>query len=236
VIVVEGRADVNVLLRNGIKNVVAIEGTSVPPVIAELSKQKEVTAFLDGDRGGDLIMKELMATADIDFVARAPRGREVEDLTKKELFKSLRDRVPADQAKMMSDERNGERSERPERPERHDRREERREERREDRRPSRRRIEPETAQLLHNTLEELTGTRAAYLIKEGGEIIGKVPLREVYNALRELQADIIVLDGEADQRLVNFAAQRGVKLIAAMKCNVRSVPENIQVVTAADFG
>ncbi len=227
IVIVEGRADVIHLLKHGIKNVVAIEGTSVPPAVAELTKQKEVTVFLDGDRGGDLILKELMATSEIDFVARAPRGKEVEELTKKELFKSLRDHVPLDQAKMISE--NGERPERPERPERAER-----SERREERRPTRK-FEPGKAELLRSTLEELTGTRAAYLMKEGGDIIGKVPLREVFNALRELQADILVLDGEADQRLVNFAAQRGVKLIAAMKSSVRSVPENTQVVTAADL-
>ena len=104
----------------------------------------------------------------------------------------------------------------------------------EGRRP-RRRIDARTAELLRSTLEELTGTRAAYLMKEGGEIIGKVPIREIFNALRELQADILVLDGEADQRLVNFASQRGIKMIAAMRATTRSVPENIQIITPADL-
>jgi len=98
-IIVEGRADVVNLLRNGIKNCVAIEGTSVPPFIGQISGEKETTVFLDGDRGGDLILKELAAVADIDFVARAPTGKEVEELTKKELFKALRERVPAVEAK-----------------------------------------------------------------------------------------------------------------------------------------
>src|SRR3989344_5762995 len=98
IVICEGRADVVNLLRCGMKNVVAIEGTSVPPQLARLAREKETTAFLDGDRGGDLILKELMAVADIDFVARAPTGQEVEELTKKEIFKALRERIPSDKA------------------------------------------------------------------------------------------------------------------------------------------
>jgi len=93
VIVVEGRADVLNLLRCGIKNAVAIEGTKIPQTIIALSKNKEITAFLDGDRGGDLILKELDQVAEIDYLTRAPPGKEVEELTPKEIMKALRDRV-----------------------------------------------------------------------------------------------------------------------------------------------
>jgi DNA primase len=93
VIVVEGRADVLNLLRCGIKNTVAIEGTKIPQTIIALSKNKEITAFLDGDRGGDLILKELDQVAEIDYLTRAPPGKEVEELTPKEIMKALRDRV-----------------------------------------------------------------------------------------------------------------------------------------------
>lgn len=99
IIVVEGRADVINLLKCGIKNAVGIEGTKIPQTIIDLCKDKEVTAFLDGDRGGDLILKELMQVADIDYVARAPPGKEVEELTPKEIMKCLREKVPARQAK-----------------------------------------------------------------------------------------------------------------------------------------
>lgn len=97
IIIVEGRADVINLLKCGIKNAVGIEGTKIPQTIIDLCKNKEVTAFLDGDRGGDLILKELMQVADIDYVARAPPGKEVEELTPKEIMKCLRERVPARQ-------------------------------------------------------------------------------------------------------------------------------------------
>ncbi|HEV8289462.1 MAG TPA: DNA primase DnaG [Candidatus Norongarragalinales archaeon] len=98
IIFVEGRADVINLLKNGIKNSVAIGGANVGQTIARLGREKEVTVFLDGDRGGDIILRELQAATDIDFVARAPPGREVEELTRKELIKCLRARVPIEEA------------------------------------------------------------------------------------------------------------------------------------------
>jgi len=98
IIVVEGRADVINLLRNGIKNVVGIGGANVGKTIADLCRKKDTTVFLDGDRGGDIILKELLHATEIDFVARAPIGREVEELTRKEIIQSLRRKAPVDQA------------------------------------------------------------------------------------------------------------------------------------------
>lgn len=95
---VEGRADVINLLKNGIKNVVAIGGAKVGRTIAQLGREKDVTVFLDGDRGGDIILKELANATDVDYVARAPPGKEVEELTRKEIIKCLRSRVPMELA------------------------------------------------------------------------------------------------------------------------------------------
>ena len=100
VIVVEGRADVLNLLKHGIKNAIAINGTSVPQTIKDLSKRKTLVVFVDGDRGGDLIIRELLAVADIDFVCKAANGTEVEEITKKEIHKALRGRITAEQAKL----------------------------------------------------------------------------------------------------------------------------------------
>lgn len=94
IIVVEGRADVINLLRAGIKTAIAVEGTSVPGTIISMCHKKTATAFLDGDRGGDLILRELLEVTDIDFVAFPPRGESVEDLSRKEIIKSLRNKVP----------------------------------------------------------------------------------------------------------------------------------------------
>ncbi|MEM2465827.1 MAG: DNA primase DnaG [Candidatus Bathyarchaeia archaeon] len=97
IILVEGRADVINLLRCGIHNVIAIEGTKVPETIKKLCKEKEATAFLDGDRGGDLILKELLQVTNIKYVARAPRGKEVEELNCKEIFEALEAKVPVEE-------------------------------------------------------------------------------------------------------------------------------------------
>ena len=94
VIVVEGRADVLTLLRYGIKNAIAVEGTDVPDAVADMTDDRTVTAFLDGDRGGDLILKELSQVGEIDYVALAPTDRSVEDLSRSELMDALRDKVP----------------------------------------------------------------------------------------------------------------------------------------------
>jgi DNA primase len=101
IIVVEGRADVLNLLKCGIKNAIAVEGTNVPQLVAELSKKKTVTVFTDGDRGGELILKELLQVADVDYVARPPEGKSVEDLTQKEIIKALRSKVPVEQVVEM---------------------------------------------------------------------------------------------------------------------------------------
>jgi len=97
IIIVEGRADVINLLKVGIQNVIALEGVKIPETIIRLTKEKEATAFLDGDRGGDLILKELLQVARIKYVARAPKGKEVEDLNAKEIEAALRNRVPVEE-------------------------------------------------------------------------------------------------------------------------------------------
>jgi len=100
VVVVEGRADVLNLLKNGITNVIAIEGTVIPQPIVNLAKEKLMTMFVDGDRGGDLIIKEMLQITDVDYIAKAPEGKEVEELTKKEIYKALRDKIPIEKLKI----------------------------------------------------------------------------------------------------------------------------------------
>jgi DNA primase len=96
IIIVEGRADVLNLLRYGIKNSVAVEGTNIPKTVIDLVGKKTATAFFDGDRGGELILRELLQVADIDYVAFSPRGKSVEDMTQKEVIKTLRNKVPVE--------------------------------------------------------------------------------------------------------------------------------------------
>jgi DNA primase len=93
IIIVEGRADIINLMRCGISNTVALEGAKVPETIKKLSKEKESTALLDGDRGGDLILKELLQVTNVKYIGRAPRGKEVEELNCKEITEALEAKV-----------------------------------------------------------------------------------------------------------------------------------------------
>jgi len=99
VIIVEGRADVINLIKHGYRNVIAIEGASggIPKTVIELSRRKTTIAFTDGDRGGEMVLRELLKVADIDYVARAPPGKEVEQLTAKEIAKALRNKIPVEE-------------------------------------------------------------------------------------------------------------------------------------------
>ncbi|MFA6089324.1 MAG: DNA primase DnaG [Candidatus Woesearchaeota archaeon] len=99
-IIVEGRADVINMLKNGFKNVIAMNGANIPPSLIELAKKKTTIAFVDGDRGGDLNLKSLLELMEIDFVTRAPDGKEVEELAKKEIHKALRGKITAEQARL----------------------------------------------------------------------------------------------------------------------------------------
>lgn len=94
-IVVEGRADVLNLLRNNIKNVISMGGSKPSQSLVELCRRKKVTLFIDGDRGGELNLRKLIEMTPIAFVARAPDGKEVEELTRKEIVMSLRRRMPS---------------------------------------------------------------------------------------------------------------------------------------------
>jgi DNA primase len=94
IIIVEGRADIINLMRCGLLNTVALEGAKVPESIKKLTKEKEATALLDGDRGGDLILKELLQVTSIRFVGRAPRGKEIEECNCKEIAEALDARIP----------------------------------------------------------------------------------------------------------------------------------------------
>ncbi len=235
IIIVEGRADVLNLLKYGIRNTVAIEGTSIPPTIPELTKQKVVTVFTDGDRGGKLIIKELLQKAEIDFVAMAPEGKEVEELTKKEAYKALRDKIPADQFTMEKFgnnhnhkhyEKGNELDQLENQVERKDyRRKEHGHYEKERREPQRRvNLKPKQKEEFKKTLEELVGTRAACIFNENGELLGKVPVTELENTIKSVDNPYaIVFDGKVDYNLGNIARMKGVKILIGMeKENFRS--------------
>ncbi|MFB6079172.1 MAG: DNA primase DnaG [Halarchaeum sp.] len=95
VVVVEGRSDVLTLLKYGVKNALAVEGTNVPDAVAELTRERTTTAFVDGDRGGDLILQELRQVGDVDYVAATPEGQSVEDLSRAAVHAALQSKTRA---------------------------------------------------------------------------------------------------------------------------------------------
>lgn len=246
VIVVEGRADVLNLLKQGFKNVIAMNGTSVPETIIDLSKKKTLTAFVDGDRGGDLILKELGGVAEIDFVTKAPDGKEVEELTKKEIHKALRARVAFEQAKVevTTEGNRGERIEERrmplgQQPQQREQRDYRDNRDRGDRRPPMQQrpmqqpqapagkpkeATPHEKEVFEEMLEDLIGTRGAYLLDEKLNILGKVPLSELQGTIKSLRSGIytIVLDGVIDKDLLMVAERANVSFLVAMDTKIKS--------------
>lgn len=103
IIVVEGRADVLNLLKNQIRNVIGMNGSNISPTISKLSREKEITLFIDGDRGGLLNARKLCQLARVNYIAKAPDGKEVEELTRKEILQSLKKKLPPEEA--ISDDR-----------------------------------------------------------------------------------------------------------------------------------
>ncbi|MBT3303863.1 DNA primase [Candidatus Woesearchaeota archaeon] len=252
IIIVEGRADVLSLLKSGFKNAIAMNGTSVPPTLVELAKQKAVTVFVDGDRGGDLIIRELSSVAEIDFVTKAPDGKEVEELTKKEINKALRSRIAFEQLKM--DLKPSETSKKPTfgtRPRPTSRPAPRSTSQRPARpaspRPARREFTPRTSvkkatlnaeekKTFKDMAEELIGTRGAAILDEKLNILGKVPLSELEPTIKSLNTGMyaVVFDGEVNSALVNTAEKSGIKHIIGMDSKVKT-SEKTNIITVSEL-
>lgn len=232
-IFVEGRADVVNLLKNDITNVIAIGGAKVTRTIVGLSKKKEITLFLDGDRGGDIILNELaQGGVDIDFVARAPAGTEVEELTRKEIIKYLRNRAPFEQNNSGKIERKMERRETvklrdPEPKYRSPKKEVR--EKAPEPKPEPVKVAKED---LVKELESLANTLRARFYNSSLERVSEVPVRDVIKSLSDTKdVHAIVFDGIITQRLADLASKQGVKVLVGLKIgNVNKVPEDIEIV------
>ena len=263
IIVVEGRADVLMMLKHGFKNVIAMQGSSVPKTIIELSKKKSTTVFVDGDRGGDLNIRELISVAEIDFVCKAPDGKEVEELTKKEIHKALRGRITAEQAKLdlgvtSSGElinkdarltrqliKRGDRRDNKSRNDRNSRDSKGRDSKRNDRKaasprtpaPARRSAGPTDAEKakFKEVAEDLVGTRGACIFDGKLNILGKVPMTELATTIKSLGGGIhaIVLDGEVNDSLAKTAEGLKVQLLVGTKNSAKAA--KVKVMTDKDL-
>lgn len=252
IIVVEGRADVLNLLRYGIKNAIAVGGTNVPQAVMDLCKKKTVTAFTDGDRGGELIIKELLQVADIDYIARAPDGKGVEELVQKEIVKALRQKIPVEQAldyyqvgkkrrlAIVAATRKkiaGKGEQVPEEIELKPAKEELAEfEASETVKEEKEKEVKESP--FHEHIAQLSGTLTARLIDDQNHIISEVPVRDMANALKDSNGNIktVVFDGVITQRIVDIAAEKGIEtLIGAKLGNLIKSPASMHIETSSEL-
>lgn len=267
IIVVEGRADVLNMLKNGFKNAIAIGGTGVPQEVADLCRKKTVTLFVDGDRGGDLIIKEMTEVTEVDYITKAPDGKEVEELTKKEIHKAIRGRYASEQAKLEIQPHDGPQQQnyRPqpqyERNERRDQPQQRppmQQQRPQQGPPQVRRDAPQQAPQsappqampprrprvtdaekanFSSMLEDLVGTKGAYVLDEKLNILGKVPVSELASTVKSLDNGIhaIIFDGSIDKELVAVCERSRVRFLIGMDSQVKGMDSRVTVLTSDEL-
>ncbi len=225
IIIVEGRADVLNLLKYGIKNTIAVEGTNIPAVVPKLSKRKTVTAFFDGDRGGELILKELLQVAEVDYVATSPEGRSVEDMTYKEIAKSLHNKTPLEQLDNHKEKKEQAQG---------------REQTRVIQRKKVKEVEKvkekaeEAIAPFKTHLQELAGTLKARLLDNDKNVVKETTVRDLAKELKEMteNAKGLVFDGVITQRIVDLAKEKDLEYVVGIKeGDVVKRPTSLKILT-----
>lgn len=215
IIVVEGRADVNNLLRYGFSYAIAIGGAieKIPKDLVKLVSKKDTIVFVDGDRGGDMVLRSLLEQTDVDYVARAPEGRSVENLSAKEIRKALSSAVSADEVRTTL----GLKPEKKASPKGG---------------PESKPGKMPTALRPHYV--GIEGTSEALLLDKGLEAIAKVPVNTLYDALDDHKGiEYVIYDRVVTQRLIEKAYSAGVRMIVGAKLHdVTKIPAGIRVLTA----
>ncbi|MGI0035601.1 MAG: DNA primase DnaG [Nitrososphaera sp.] len=237
IILVEGRADVINLLRAGFDNAIAIEGARIDETVTKLTDGKKVVAFLDGDRAGDLILKELQGVVKIDKVLRAPPGEEVEDCTPLEISEILKDaasvvgEMPPVQQSQQVDRRHPRRVEREPRDEMPPQQ------------PVRQPSEvaaqdsPEILTAVRDVFPQINETLEAVVLDGSMNQLLKVPVSEVIKRLDSAEgAKLLVLDGIVTQRLVDAADKVGIQYIIGHRTAELKKPADVRVRTFGDIG
>ncbi len=194
-IVVEGRADVINLLRNGIKNVIGMNGTKLPDEIKELSQEKEITLFVDGDRGGKLIAQNVVENAKIAYIVSAPDGKEVEELAKKEILMSLRKKVSVDE--FFSDKKRSSKTE--------------------DLSDFQVELNSDMKNKLKDISKKNKNSEKAVLLDENLNEIKKISVKALASSLKRMREkpQIIVIDGSATNSIIWACEESDVQIIVA---------------------
>tara|TARA_Y100000310_G_C20657534_1_gene802778 strand:- start:382 stop:1530 length:1149 start_codon:yes stop_codon:yes gene_type:complete len=196
-IVVEGRADVLNLMRSGVKNVIAMNGTKLPETIRELSQEKDITLFVDGDRGGRLIARNVVDNAKVKYITIAPDGKEVEELNGKEILMKLRKKVSPSEFFQEFSKKGFDRK-----PKEETRNNE---------------VTSEEKEKLKAIFGENEGTGKAVILNENFEEIKKVSSRSLGASLKNFNGKIhsIVMDGTVTKSMISSAEDAGCKVIVA---------------------
>ncbi|MFH1447252.1 MAG: DNA primase DnaG [Candidatus Micrarchaeota archaeon] len=252
IIIVEGRADVLNLLKNDINNVIAVGGANVPKSIISLCREKEATLFLDGDRGGDIILREISQAAEVDFVTRAPIGREVEELSRKEIIKALRSKIPYEQVNgvnpkprssisqladnnknnhpVRSDSKRSLSNDYKKSPEQKEHKAVPAPVQKEAVQAASPATPPES---LLKSLEELENTLRARLYNSKLEVINEIPVRDLIKNMGESNGVYaIVFDGIITQRLVDLSDNKNTSILIGVRSgNLHKRPEKMLIHT-----
>jgi DNA primase len=234
IILVEGRADVINLLRAGFDNAIAIEGARIDETVTKLTDGKKVVAFLDGDRAGDLILKELQGVVKIDKVLRAPPGKEVEECTPLEISEILKEGVAAVTEPAAP----------PHPPQ--ERRQYRRQEREQREEPAQHPPQPspvavndnpEIVSAIRDVYPQINETLEAVVLDGSMHQLLKVPVSEVIKRLDSAEgAKLLVLDGIVTQRLVDAADKAGIEYIIGHRTADLKKPADVRIRTFGDIG
>lgn len=245
IILVEGRADVINLLRAGFDNAIAIEGAKIDETIIKLTDGKKVIAFLDGDRAGDLILKELHGVVNIDKVLRAPTGREVEECTPLEIAEILKEGLLFAGANGQEGRVIIPQQQQPERRQntKRDRQEQGMGEEREiqvNSGGSSVTVSEDNADILSAVKEvypQINETLEAVVLDGSMKILLKVPVSDVVKKLDRTEgAKLLVLDGIVTQRLVDAADKVGIEYIVGHRTADLKKSTDVRVRTFGDMG
>jgi len=206
IIVVEGRADVVNLLKNRVNNVIGMNGTKLPLEIAKLGKEKILTLFVDGDRGGKLIAKNVSDNANIAYIAVAPDGKEVEELMGKEILMALRKRIPTNEFYRKNKaelEKVGDEAEDKEIAEASIKEE-----------PS---FKGDVKEAIRKKYQDIKGTRMALILDGNMDVIRKVSSKEVSRNIRGSKQKVfaVIVDGNAVGHIIEACDEMGVSYLGA---------------------
>ena len=244
IILVEGRADVINLLRGGFDNAIAIEGAKIDETVTKLTEGKKVIAFLDGDRAGDLILKELQGLVKIDKILRAPPGREVEECTPMEIAEILKDAMPfvsADAQQLSSIQPQQTESRQTQKRDRQEQVVQQQEEQRTEIIANSNANQQEDAADIVSAVREvypqINETLEAVILDSSRKTLLKIPVSDVVKKLNSAEgAKMLVLDGIVTQRLVEAADKAGIEYIVGHRMSDLKKSTDVRVRTFGEMG